>query len=207
MLPFHRVILYTNAMEHSPLSHQIPVSEIRDVEQQLDVLQLPEAKLLIGDNIKASPESQGADEAANQRAEYQRTVCSLNVMDYLYYGGDENYHKLTAAQSDANRLTREEFEEFHQWVASNLPGEHSANVMRYIMLIHDLGKNQTLASAVMGEDAADSVDHDEVLRRLLRSDYAAKRTELLPTFSQLSEADQTIIRDVINTELNLGQFI
>ena len=128
-------------------------------------------------------------------------------MNYLYYGGDESYHKLTAAQNDANRLTREEFEEFHQWVASNLPGEHSANVMRYIMLIHDLGKNQTLASAVMGEDAADSVDHDEVLRRLLRSDYAAKRTELLPTFSQLSEADQTIIRDVINTELNLGQFI
>ena len=79
--------------------------------------------------------------------------------------------------------------------------------MRYIMLIHDLGKNQTLASTVMGEDAADSVDHDEVLRRLLRSDYTAKRTELLPTFSQLSEADQTIIRDVINTELNLGQFI
>lgn len=207
MLPFHRVILYINAMEHSPLSHQIPFSEIHDVEQQLDVLQLPEAKLLIGEHIKASPESQGADEAANQRAEYQRTVCSLNVMDYLYYGGDENYHKLTAAQSDANRLTHEEFEEFHQWVASNLPGEHSANVMRYIMLIHDLGKNQTLASAVMGEDAADSVDHDEVLRCLLRSDYAAKRAKLLPTFSQLSEADQTIIRDVINTELNLGQFI
>ena len=128
-------------------------------------------------------------------------------MDYLYYGGDENYHKLTAAQSDANRLTREEFEEFHRWVASSLSGEHSANVMRYIMLIHDLGKNQTLASAVMGEDAADSVDHDEVLRRLLRSDFTAKRAELLPTFSQLSEADQTIIRDVINTELNLGQFI
>ena len=128
-------------------------------------------------------------------------------MNYLYYGGDENYHKLTAAQNDANRLTREEFEEFHQWVASNLPGEHSANVMRYIMLIHDLGKNQMLASAVMGEDAADSVDHDEVLRRLLRSDYAAKRAELLPTFGQLSEADQAIIRDVINTELNLGQFI
>ena len=128
-------------------------------------------------------------------------------MNYLYYGGDENYDRLTAAQSNANRLTREEFEEFHQWVASNLPGEHSANVMRYIMLIHDLGKNQTLASTVMGEDAADSVDHDEVLRRLLRSDYTAKRTELLPTFSQLSEADQTIIRDVINTELNLGQFI
>lgn len=128
-------------------------------------------------------------------------------MDYLYYGGDENYHKLTAAQNDANRLTHEEFEEFHQWVASNLPGEHSANVMRYIMLIHDLGKNQTLASTVMGEDAADSVDHDEVLRRLLKPDYATKRAELLPTFGQLSEADQTIIRDVINTELNLGQFI
>lgn len=189
MLPFYCVILYTDAMERSPLSHQIPFSEIRDVEQRLDVLQLPEAKLLIGEHIKASPESQGADEAANQRAEYQRTVCSLNVMDYLYYGGDENYHKLTAGQSDANRLTREEFEEFHQWVASNLPGEHSANVMRYIMLIHDLGKNQTLASAVMGEGAADSVDHDEVLRRLLEPDYTAKRTELLPTFSQLSEAD------------------
>ena len=79
--------------------------------------------------------------------------------------------------------------------------------MRYIMLIHDLGKNQTLASTVMGEDAADSVDHDEVLRRLLKPDYATKRAELLPTFGQLSEADQTIIRDVINTELNLGQFI
>ncbi|MDO4660564.1 MAG: hypothetical protein Q4B27_00230 [Candidatus Saccharibacteria bacterium] len=62
-------------MERSPLSHQIPVSEIRDVEQRLDVLQLPEAKLLVGEDIKASPESQGADETANQRAEYQRTVC------------------------------------------------------------------------------------------------------------------------------------
>ena len=54
-----------------------------DLEQRLDVLQLPEAKLLIGENIKASPESQGADKATNQRAEYQRTVCSLNVMNYL----------------------------------------------------------------------------------------------------------------------------
>lgn len=208
MLPFRCVILYTNAMQQPFLPNNTSLSSSPlDLEQRLEVLQLPEAKLLIGEHIKASPESQGADEAANQRAEYQRTVCSLNVMDYLYYGGDENYHKLTATQNDANRLTREEFEEFHQWVASNLPGEHSANVMRYIMLIHDLGKNQTLASAVMGEDATDSVDHDEVLRRLLRSDYAAKRTELLPTFSQLSEVDQTIIRDVINTELNLGQFI
>ena len=208
MLPFRCVILYTNAMEQSFLPNNTsPSSSPLDLEQRLDVLQLPEAKLLIGEHIKASPESQGADEAANQRAEYQRTVCSLNVMNYLYYGGDENYHKLTAAQNDANRLTHEEFEEFHQWVASNLPGEHSANVMRYIMLIHDLGKNQTLASTVMGEDAADSVDHDEVLRRLLKPDYATKRAELLPTFGQLSEADQTIIRDVINTELNLGQFI
>lgn len=208
MLPFRYVILYTNAMQQPFLPNNTSLSSSPlDLEQRLDVLQLPEAKLLIGDNIKASPESQGADKAANQRAEYQRTVCSLNVMNYLYYGGDENYHKLTAAQSDANRLTREEFEEFHQWVASNLPGEHSANVMRYIMLIHDLGKNQTLASAVMGEDAADSVDHDEVLRRLLEPDYTAKRAELLPTFGQLSEADQAIIRDVINTELNLGQFI
>ena len=208
MLPFRCVILYTNAMQQPFLPNNTSLSSSPlNLEQRLDVLQLPEAKLLIGEDIKASPESQGADEAANQRAEYQRTVCSLNVMNYLYYGGDENYHKLTAAQNDANRLTREEFEEFHQWVASNLSGEHSANVMRYIMLIHDLGKNQTLASAVMGEDAADSVDHDEVLRRLLRSDYAAKRTELLPTFSQLSKADQTIIRDVMSTELNLGQFI
>lgn len=76
MLPFHRVILYTNAMEHSPLSHQIPVSEIRDVEQQLDVLQLPEAKLLIGEHIKASPESQGG-RRSSQSARRISTNCLL----------------------------------------------------------------------------------------------------------------------------------
>lgn len=66
MLPFRCVILYTNAMEQSFLPNNTsPSSSPLDLEQRLDVLQLPEAKLLIGEHIKASPESQGADEAAN----------------------------------------------------------------------------------------------------------------------------------------------
>lgn len=100
MLPFRCVILYTNAMQQPflPTNTSLSSSPL-DLEQRLDVLQLPEAKLLIGKHIKASPESQGADEAANQRAEYQRTVCSLNVMDYLYYGGDETDRRAERRQS------------------------------------------------------------------------------------------------------------
>lgn len=92
MLPFCCVILYTNAMEHSPLSHQIPSSEIHDVEQQLDVLQFPEAKLLIGEHIKASPESQGADEAASQAHTHTvRLACMLR------YDTPEEYQQLAGA--------------------------------------------------------------------------------------------------------------
>ena len=187
----------------SYLPYRNPESRV-NLEETIDVFALPEAKLLVGSDIKASPENH----THNLYTERKRTLCSINILNYLRQGGDTNYAKLTAAQNDAIKLTRQEFDDFHNWFTKTLPDEHSINLMRYIMLIHDIGKNQCVVSAVIHEqEECDSIDHDEVMRRLLSPAYKRQRAELLPSFDLFDPTNQQAICDVLNIKLNLGQFI
>lgn len=168
------------------------------------VANLPEWELLVGSGIAATPEA--AQTQPDDAAEAKRTQCSLNCLRYLYEGSDESYDALTAAQNDAVKLKREEFDELHGWFKEVLPDEQSFNTMQYVMLIHDAGKNSRLSQEMALDEHA--ADHDEVLDLLLSSDqYADQRAALLPTFESLDSQTQEQIRGVFGIRLNFGQFL
>ena len=187
-------------------SSQPNTTTTTDLAEPLDVFALPEARLLLSRDIAASPESQSDRDADILRAEYNRTLCSINVLGYLYQGKDEDYTALTTPQPKDIALTREEFNTLHQCFTTILTSEHDVNVMRYIMTIHDIGKNETVANAVTNGEAG-SIDHDEALRRLFDSGFSQQRAIFLPSLELFSPEDQDVIRAVLTTDLNLGQFI
>ena len=173
-----------------------------DLMQPLDVTHLPEYKLLSGDGIHVSPEVTQAD---TSDAERLRTQCSLNCLELILRGDDAAYEQLTAPQNEETKLQRSDFAELHEWFTNLLPTERDVNVMRYIMLVHDLGKNIDIVSRVLKEDEV--ADHDEVLCQLLNGKDEALRNELLPTFAALDEKSQELVRHVLSQQLNLGQFM
>ena len=179
--------------------------ENRPEIQPLDVTRLSEYHLLVGQDMQASPEVLTNDGVPIGDAERQRTECSLNCLELLLRGDQAAYQQLTAPQKEAARLSEEQFRQLHQWFTELMPTERQVNVMRYIMLVHDLGKNPAVATQVT--NSAESIDHDEVMRRLLSDRYTAQRQMLLPTFGQFDQEDQEIIRRVLSQDLNLGQFM
>ncbi len=172
--------------------------------QNLDIANLPEWSLLMGEGIASSPEA--AQTTIDNAAEARRTELSLKCLTYLHEGGDENYQKLTVAQGEAVRLSHEEFEELGGWFRHAMPDESSYQTMQYIMLIHDAGKNSQLVDE-MGIDHQ-VIDHDEVLDQLLNApEYIEQRQAILPTFSSLSEPDQRLVQNVFSVKLNFSQFL
>ena len=171
---------------------------------QLSVLKaLPEYQLLANGEMHDSPE---AINGGTQHVELDRTMCSVYCLGYLYRGQMADYQALTEPQAAATRLTQAEFKSCHQWLQRCLPDQDSYNLMHYIMLIHDIGKNQAVARQVAGESAG-TVDHDEVLMRLFGEEYSEQRAQILPTFDRLPAAARDTVRQVLSQPFNLGQYV
>ena len=139
-------------------------------------------------------------------AEKKRTLCSLNCLEYLNAGDEEAYGALTAVQTHPARLTRQEFSELSQSARELLGDGETVDALRYIMLIHDIGKSGRVFKEMDIEEG--TIDHDEVIVRLLSSpDYRQQLDSLLPTFRSLTNNQQRTVRDVLGVQLNFGQFL
>ena len=171
----------------------------------LDLHSLPEWDLLAGQSVSASPEAATPGQP-DIEAEKKRTLCSLNCLEYLNAGDDEAYEALTAVQTHSARLRRQEFSELSQWARELLGDRETVDALRYIMLIHDIGKNGRVFKEMGIEEGA--VDHDAVTVRLLGSpDYRQQLDSLLPTFRSLTNDQQRTVRAVLGVQLNFGQFL
>lgn len=170
---------------------------------QFNVHNLPEWQLLRGDTMADSPEAVGL---GVNNPEVQRTLCSINCLEYLLSGSDEDYAQLTTAQNPAVKLKRDQFATLHEWTRQTLPTQAAANTMRYIMLVHDAGKNMELFTK-MGLQQG-TVDHDQAFSMLLSlPEYADARASLLPTFQHISAPAQDQIKAIASIPLNFGQFM
>lgn len=171
----------------------------------LDLQGLPEWGLLTGEDVMFSPEAATTGQT-NTETEKKRTLCSINVLEYINDGGDKAYEKLTEAQNHPAKLTRQEFNELSQWHHELLKDDESADALRYVMLIHDIGKSSRVFTKMGIEEK--TVDHDEVMVQLLNNPgYEQQLNAILPTFCKLTDKQQRIVRGCLSVKLNFGQFL
>lgn len=117
------------------------------------VLRFPEMRWLTWD-VEATPEAtyEAADKkniwekifpwlSKKELTEFNRTSVGILCLYWAYEGWDEWYKKLTECQTDEElKLTRENFEDLHEYTKSILPNEEDFNTLIVYTVINDLWK-------------------------------------------------------------------
>lgn len=170
---------------------------------RLDTINLSEALLLKGTDVASSP----GISAAGMDAELLRTQCALSCLDLIFEGSEKSYRQLVSSQPDGDKLTQVQYNCLHEAFKNILSAADRMNAMRYMMLIHDIGKNKLVANAVNYGRSSTITDHDEVIGKLLSDEFVQIRSQILPNYDRFDAYCRSLVAGVLMIKGNLGHFM
>lgn len=172
-----------NSFEHAANVHEMPSFETLIFEE------LSEWAYLEGENMAATP---GAS-AIDLEVEKKRTKLSVDCLDEAREG---NMRKFA-------RLSQENQMHLHREVAELTQDPDVYDATRYLMLTHDILKNETIHHAMrLGPE----IDHDKAYSLLLNDpQYSGIRKHYMPSFDVLSVRSQDLVLRVSSVRSNYPQ--
>ena len=130
--------------------------------------------------------------------EFDRAAVGLLCLKYVLAN---DYEAFTACQNPQIKLSHQSFEALQNFTKQVIQTPEDLEIAIYSIMCNDLGKTYTLINAYQKLKNHTDADHDTIYATLLN-----EKPELFSGFQNLTQTQQTIILEGLNTTFNLGQF-